>query len=319
MKKYGARPDGPKGGEGEILAGGKVYTVIDGDKCNGCGLCVAVCPSGTISMIGGKAVVTGDRSLACGHCAAVCPTGAVEVTALNGKTLDFRNFPLDRRWLPPGEFDAAALVRLMASRRSCRNFKDLSVDRSLLDDLVRAAVTAPSATNSQMWTFTVLPSREALLACGEKVLGFYRRLNRMAENVPLRSLLRLAGKKDLDTYHREYLETVKEAITDWELRRKDRLFHGATAAIVIGSRKGATSPREDAFLAAQNMLLAAHALGLGSCLIGFAVEAMRRDRTIPRSLGIPDGEAVQGFVALGYSAVPYQRIVGRKGFVKRYI
>jgi nitroreductase len=270
-------------------------------------------------MKGGKAVVTGDRSLACGHCAAVCPTGAVEVTALNEKTLDFRNFPLDRSWLPPGEFDAAALVRLMASRRSCRNFKDLPVDRSLLDDLVNAAVTAPSATNSQMWTFTVLSSREALLACGEGVVGFFRRLNRLAEKALLRNLLRMAGKRDLDTYYREYLETVKEAIEDWDLRRKDRLFHGATAAIVVGSRRGATSPREDAFLAAQNILLSAHALGLGSCLIGFAVEAMRRDRRIPRSLGIPDGETVQGFVALGYPDEAYRRIVGRKEFVKRYV
>jgi len=319
VKKYGAGPHGPRHGKGEIVAGGRVYTVIDGDTCNGCGLCVAVCPSGTISMKGDKAVVTGDRSLACGHCAAVCPTGAVEVTALNEKTLDFKNFSLDRRWLPPGAFDAAALVRLMASRRSCRNFKDLPVDRSLLDDLVRVAVTAPSATNSQMWTFTILSSRDALLACGEGVIGFYRRLNGLAEKAFLRNLLRMAGKRDLDLYYREYLETVKEAIADWELRKKDRLFHGATAAIVIGSRRDATSPREDAFLAAQNILLSAHALGLGSCLIGFAVEAMRRDRRIPRSLGIPDGETVEGFIALGHPRETYRRIVGRKEVVTRCV
>jgi len=297
----------------------KVYTLIDPEKCIGCGLCVSVCPSGTISMEGDKAVVTGDRSLACGHCVAVCPVDAVQVTALSEATLAFMNFSLDRRWLPPGEFDTAALARLMASRRSCRNFKDRPVERTFLDDLARIGVTAPSATNSQVWTFTLLSSRETLLDLGERVLRFYRGLNRMAESPVLRSLLKIMGKNALDTYYREYYGTVKEAIADWEQRLKDRLFHGATAAIVVGSRPGGMSPREDAFLAIQNILLAAHAMGLGSCLIGFVVEAMKRDRSIQRSLGIPDEEMVHGVIALGYADERYQKIVGRKGFVKRYV
>ena len=57
----------------------------------------------------------------------------------------------------------------------------------------------------------------------------------------------------------------------------DRLFHGAAAAILVTGRRQASCPAEDALLATQNILLAAHAMGLGSCLIGFAVEAMRRD------------------------------------------
>lgn len=310
--------DGKIDPEGSPMTKRKVYTLIDEEKCIGCGLCVTVCPSRTISMEGDKAVVSGNRSLACGHCVAVCPVDAVQVTALNEGTLAFMNFSLDRNWLPPGEFDTAALVRLMASRRSCRNFKDLPVERTFLDDLVRIGVTAPSATNSQVWTFTILSSREALLALGERVLRFYRGLNRMAENALLRNLLKIVGKHALDTYYREYCETVKEAIKDWEQRLGDRLFHGATAAIVVASRPGGTSPREDAFLAIQNILLAAHGMGLGSCLIGFVVEAMKRDRSIQRSLGIPDEETVHGVIALGYSDERYRKIVGRKGFVKRY-
>ena len=33
--------------------------------------------------------------------------------------------------------------------------------RALLDDLVSAAITAPSGTNSQRWTFTILPDAVA--------------------------------------------------------------------------------------------------------------------------------------------------------------
>ena len=304
--------------EGRKAMDRSVTTTIDRDKCIGCGLCVRVCPSRTLSMQGEKACVSGDKSLSCGHCAAVCPVDAVRVSAIVEDTSKFDTFQADGKWLPHGEFDTVQLVRLMGSRRSCRSFKDKPIDRIILEDLVKIGITAPSGSNSQLWTFTLLPSRRAILAFGEQIAIYFNKLNRLSEKKYLRTFLKLIGKGELDFYYREYHDSVKEALAEWDNAGADRLFHGATAVIVVGSKPGASCPAEDALLATQNILLAAHSMGFGSCLIGFAVEAMKSDISIKSALGIPDDEKVHTVIALGYPDETYCRIPGRKKYTQRY-
>jgi nitroreductase/NAD-dependent dihydropyrimidine dehydrogenase PreA subunit len=296
-----------------------VTTVIDRDKCIGCGECVRVCPSQTIAMQDGRAVVTGDRSLACGHCAAVCPVEAVRVEALDPDSFRFHTFACRTDWMPWGAFDAGELVRLMASRRSCRNFTGEPVPRPVLEDLVKIGTTAPSGTNSQGWTFTTLPSRAAVMKLGNAVGAFFKRINRMAENPLLRQGLRLIGRPELEGYYRDYHQSVAEGLADWEERGRDRLLHGAPAVIIVGSIPGGSCPAEDALLATQNILLAAHAMGLGTCLIGFAVSAMQKDGRIKDLLKIPREENVHAVIALGHPAVAYLRLTGRKKAVSRFV
>jgi nitroreductase len=255
--------------------------------------------------------------MTCAHCAAACPERAIAVSGLDPQSGEYETFSTSEDWIPHGETDPGELVRLMRSRRSCRNFTSDPVDAALLRDLVKAGTSAPSGTNSQGWTFTIVPDRSGVNGLGERIGDFFRKLNRLAANPFLRKALALVGKPGLERYHKRHMGSVEDALRRWEEEGVDLLFHGATALIVVGSRPGASCPAEDALLATQNMLLAAHAMGLGTCLIGYAVEALRRDRGITRALKIPDEEAVYSVIALGHPAESYERVAGRKRCVVR--
>jgi formate hydrogenlyase subunit 6/NADH:ubiquinone oxidoreductase subunit I len=58
--------------------------VWDIKKCIGCGLCVYVCPSNAVEMIGKglKAEIRHyvDRCMFCGQCAETCPKSAIKMT-----------------------------------------------------------------------------------------------------------------------------------------------------------------------------------------------------------------------------------------------
>jgi len=59
-------------------------------------------------------------------------------------------------------------------------------------------------------------------------------------------------------------------------------------------------------------------MGLGSCLKGYAVAAMKKDPSIQRSIGIPSEEEIHAVVALGYQDEVYQRVAGRKNVTPRW-
>jgi len=292
--------------------------VIDPDRCSGCGVCSDVCPFENLSLIGSQVEFKGETCITCGHCAAACPQAAIRIPAFDEGMGEYQTFAADRRWLPHGQYDIVDLVRLMASRRSCRNFVARPVDRSILTDLVKIGITAPSGTNSQKWTFTIVPTRTAVMVFANHISSFFKKLNAMAEKTLLRTVLKLIGKGELDKYYRDYYPIVRKAIEQWEGSGKDKLFHGAAAAIIVGSRPGATCPAEDSLLATQNILLAAHSMGLGSCLIGFAVSAIKKAPQIKRAIGIPAEETVYAVIALGYPDESYETVAGRKKVELRY-
>lgn len=296
-----------------------VTLAIDADRCIGCGACVSVCPKETLTIENDHVKIQGNESLSCDHCAAACPAEAIRVMAVDASGFAFDSFKSDDKWLGPGKLDTGKLANFMGSRRSCRNYTSAPVPMEMLTDLIKIGMTAPSGSNCQPWAFTILPDRAAVDRLARKIGEFFKRTNQMAENPWFRKGLRMLGKPELGLYYERHYTTVKRGLDAYAEGRKDLLFHGAVAAIAVAAQKDASTPVEDALLATQNILLGAHAMGLGTCLIGFAIEAMRRDRSILRMLKIPESEIPCAMIAIGWPTETYQRVAWRKPAAIRFI
>jgi iodotyrosine deiodinase len=87
--------------------------------------------------------------------------------------------PLAFEPLPEDEMHARARAfrALMARRRTVRDFSDRPVPRSLIEDCVMAAATAPSGANQQPWTFACISDatvkRRIRIAAEEEEKSFY--------------------------------------------------------------------------------------------------------------------------------------------------
>ena len=290
--------------------------IIDTAVCSGCGLCSEVCPYKALALRDGTATYIIEDCFLCGHCQAVCPDNAITIPLLSQSPGDvlYEKYGLeaDKSCMATGP-----LVGLMSRRRSCRNFKKKNVHLDILKELVQMGTTAPSGTNCQPWNFIILPCREDLFTFGTVIGNYFKKLNRLAESWFLRSVSRLFMGGGLTRYYHNHYDSVKEALRDWDDTGADRLFHGAQAAILVTAKKDASCPAEDALLATGNILLVAHSMGLGTCLIGFAVEAVRRDKSIRETLILPEDEELYAVIAIGHPKLLYLRPAGRKKVVPR--
>ena len=91
-------------------------------------------------------------------------------------------------------------------------------------------------------------------------------------------------------------------------------FYGAPAVLLVLAKKNTPFTVADGSLSMGNMMLAAHALGLGSCWINRAREEFETEegREILRSLGIEGAYEGVGHCVVGYAAQELPKAPPRK-------
>ncbi len=167
------------------------------------------------------------------------------------------------------------LMDAIYRRRSVRNYTTQPVDRDVIRALIDAAIHAPTAMHEEPWAFAVIED-QALL-------------NRISESA--KDLVR-AGAEGKDTPRaKEELSIVN--------RPGFHVFYNASTLILICSKIQSPSAHADCWLAAENLMLAACAKGLGSCVIGFSIAALN-STGFKAELKIPEGVTVIAPIIVGH-------------------
>lgn len=292
--------------------------VIDHERCTLCGRCVDVCPKQVLVVRAGRINVSVDECMLCSHCYSVCHYNAIRFDADALVDCTFRTFPYKEKMYAPGRFSPAELVNFVRSRRSVRAFRPNPVSDETLSDLVEFAVTAPSGSNCQSWQFLVINGRDRVWNLALQIKKFFVRLNRFAGNPLVRYLSLPFTGTALIRYHREHMESVEMALREAEAGR-DLLFHSAPALILLHDGGEGSTPLEDAQYASYNITLLAHAMGLGTCYIGYAVESINRASFIKEYLGIPRANVIRAVLAVGHPDVAFEKPALRKKYRIRFM
>jgi nitroreductase len=165
------------------------------------------------------------------------------------------------------------IMEAIRNRRAVREYTSEPVDEKTLKSLIDAAIQAPSAVNQQPWSFAVVRDQPQL-----------DRVSRESKAHMLANLPAVAAS-----------DHFRHLLSDPDFQ----IFYHAPALILISAVAASPWAVEDCSLAAENLMLAAHAAGLGSCWIGFA----------QTWLGSPAGKATLGLPAAYIPVAPI--IVGR--------
>jgi len=161
------------------------------------------------------------------------------------------------------------IIKTIKERRAIRAFKDRPIEKEKIQQIIEAGTWAPSARNLQPWKFIIVTNRQLIKEMGvriqEKVIGNAR-----------------------------YSFVKERAKTN-----EDAIFYSAPLVIFIFGDENNKWSTIDCSLTAQNMMLAAHSLGIGSCPIGMA-RFVKDERDIIKELDFPEDYELVLTIAFGY-------------------
>ena len=162
------------------------------------------------------------------------------------------------------------VLKVIAERYSCRDFKTEMPTDEMLNLIAEAAVQAPSGMNNQPWKVIVVKNEQLLKDIEDEGLYF------------------LSQSEDKSAYERI-------------MGRGGKLFYNAPCMIVVPTPAGGA--QLDCGIVCQNITLAAASLGLATVICGLtgcAFMTNRRTDEFNKRLGIPDGYGFCCSVLVGY-------------------
>jgi nitroreductase len=167
------------------------------------------------------------------------------------------------------------------TQRACRQFTDAPVPDQLVERCLRAATHAPSAENLQPWVFIVVRDNTLREGIGELIARAWRKGGRQHS----------VGRLDESLLH------------EVEHGAEGGIASAPVMIVVCGDSSiglAQTLP-SSVFLATQNLLLSASALGLGSAMTTLAT--LHSDE-LSGLLDLPDSVRPMAVVPIGWPARP---------------
>ena len=157
---------------------------------------------------------------------------------------------------------AVSTMDAIHGRRSVRAYTPQKLDQATIRTLLAAAVRAPTAIHEEPWEFVILQDADALKRLSDHAKRFF-----------------------VEEMHRAHLDRGGHTLAMFE-RPDFNIFYNAGTLIVICGRPVGPFVVADCWLAAENLILAAFSMGLGSCVIGSAVSGLNTPE-IKDALRIP--------------------------------
>ena len=173
------------------------------------------------------------------------------------------------------------------SRRSIRRYENRPIPRTLIEQLLEAAIWAPSAHNRQPWRFAVITQHETKDRLA-RAMGRRLRRDLEADNVPEPVIA-----KDVNRSYSRITEAPVLILLSLSMEDMD---------VYMDKKRNAnewTMAVQSTAMAAQNLLLAAYAHGLGACWMcaPLFVPTLVRD-----TLELPAEWQPQALITMGYPA-----------------
>lgn len=277
---------------------------INSSKCTRCNHCVKVCPSKLFIVTDDTSIKVEheDLCIKCGHCVAACGFSAIT----HGIFPPEKIHPIDFSQLPTPE----QTLLLIRKRRSNRAFSTKAIPEEYLAQILEAAYRAPTASNMQQVSFTLVTNPEKLNLITKFTLNIFTSIIKMVDNAILRPVFNIflpgMGK---------YFATFRKMQQEFDKHGKDiGILRGATAVIFFHSPKNSRFGSDDCQLAYQNASLMAESLGVSQFYTGFVLQATKQKKQkLEKMLGI-NGKIHAG-MALGMPQFQYPNYIDRKDIV----